>query len=249
MTQKGWKMPVEVAGLDETLYSLKNFAPDLYKDMLEEIDPAMQSISDRAKGMVRARISGLDTGWTSQGKEAKSRSSRKRGFPKYDPWKIRKGLGYDLGTSKRNRSGFVQTFILQNHSASGAIYETAGRKNPQGRAAFQQIDPSSPKTKFGALQGYEGTIKTKNYSYRRSTKEYASNNPFAGYQFVQALNNQQKLVSIGRGRKREGRLLYKAFYDDHGKVQDAVMKAIEKAKTRWQQRVSKAQYKSFDRAA
>jgi hypothetical protein len=27
------------------------------------------------------------------------------------------------------------------------------------------------------------------------------------------------------------------------------MKAIEKAKTRWQQRVSKAQYKSFDRAA
>jgi hypothetical protein len=71
----------------------------------------------------------------------------------------------------------------------------------------------------------------------------------AGYQFVKALDNQQKLVSIGRGRKREGRLLYKAFYDDQGKVQDAVMKAIEKAKNRWINRVSKAGYKSFDRAA
>jgi len=237
-------MPVEVAGLDETLYSLKNFAPDLYKDMLEEIDPAMQSISDRAKGMVRARVSGLDSGWTSQGREAKSRSSRKRGFPKYDPWKIRKGLGYDLGTSKRNRSGFVQTFILQNHSAAGAIYETAGRKNPQGRSSFVNISGD----KKGQVQGYEGTYKSLGKRSRK-TGQYASNNPFAGYQFVTALNNQQKLVSIGRGRKKEGRLLYKAFYDDHGKVQDAVMKAIEKAKTRWQQRVSKAQYKSFDRAA
>jgi hypothetical protein len=238
-------MPVEVAGLDETIYSLKNFAPDLYKDMLEEIDPAMQSISDRAKGMVRARISGLDTGWTSQGREAKSRSSRKRGFPKYDPWKIRKGLGYDLGTTKRNRSGFVQTFILQNHSASGAIYETAGRKNPQGRAPFVNISGD----KKGKVQGYEGTYKSNQKFLRRKTGEYASNNPMAGYQFVKALDNQQKLVSIGRGRKREGRLLYKAFYDDQGKVQDAVMKAIEKAKNRWINRVSKAGYKSFDRAA
>lgn len=245
MTRKGQKMPVEVAGLDETLFSLKNFAPDLYREMLEKIEPEMQRVSDTAKGMVRARVSGLDTGWSSQGKAVKSRTERKRGFPKYDPWKIRKGLGYSLGASKRNKSGFIQTFILQNHSAAGAIFETAGRKNPNGRAPFMTLSEG----KEGKVQGDEGTYKYNQQKLRRKTGSYGSNNPFAGAQFVQAIDAQQKLVSIGKGRKRQGRLMYKAFYDDQGKVQDAVLKAIEAAKLTWTKRVAGAQYKAFKKAA
>ena len=245
MTRKGQKMPVEVAGLDETLFSLKNFAPDLYREMLEKIQPEMARISDTAKGMVRARVIGLNTGWSTQGKEAKSRTERKRGFPKYDAFKIRKGLGYSLGTTKRNKSGFVQTFILQNHSAAGAIFETGGRKNPNGRSAMMSLSEG----KQGKVQGYEGTYKSNQQFLKRKTGSYGSNNPFAGYQFVQALNNRQKLVSIGKGRKRQGRLMYKAFYDDQGKVQDAVMKAIDAAKLKWTKRVAGASYKAFEKAA
>jgi hypothetical protein len=79
------------------------------------------------------------------------------------------------------------------------------------------------------VQGFEGTYKYKGKVRNRATRNYNSNNPFAGYQFVTAINDEAKLESIGRGRKNQGRLLYAAFAKDQGKVTKATFKAIDTA--------------------
>jgi hypothetical protein len=216
-------MPVEVKGIVEVQKALKKFAPDLYKEMNKEIRAAMRVVVKEAQGQVPDQITGL-SGWQDQGKQVVSRTAGKvRGFPKYNPNVIRKGLAYSLGRSRRNNAGFVNVYRLLNRSAAGAIYETAGRKNPQGRSPIQSVSSDS------FVQGFEGTYKYKGKVRNRATRNYNSNNPFAGYQFVTAINDEAKLESIGRGRKNQGRLLYAAFAKDQGKVTKATFKAIDTA--------------------
>ena len=216
-------MRVEVKGIVEVQKALKKFAPDLYKEMNKEIRAAMRVVVKEAQGQVPDQITGL-SGWQDQGKQVVSRTAGKvRGFPKYNPNVIRKGLGYSLGRSRRNSAGFVNVYRLLNRSAAGAIYETAGRKNPQGRSPIQSVSSDS------FVQGFEGTYKYKGKVRNRATRNYNSNNPFAGYQFVTAINDEAKLESIGRGRKNQGRLLYAAFAKDQGKVTKATFKAIDTA--------------------
>ncbi len=217
-------MPVEVKGIVEAQKALKKFAPDLYKEMNKEIRAAMRVVVEEARGNVPNQIQGL-SGWQDQGKEVVSRTAGKaRGFPKYNPDVIRKGLTYSLGRSRRNYSGFVNVYRLLNRSAAGAIYETAGRKNPNGRAPVQSTYYQNQIT-----QGTEGYYFYKGKKIARATRNYNSNNPFAGYQFVNAINDEARLESIGRGRKNQGRLLYAAFAKDQGKVTKATFKAIDTA--------------------
>jgi hypothetical protein len=217
-------MPVEVKGIVEVQKALKQFAPDLFKEMNKEIRDAMRVVAKDAQSNVPTRIQGL-SGWQDQGKVVVSRTAGKtRGFPKYNPLVIRKGIGYSLGRSRRNSAGFVNVYKLFNRSAAGAIFETAGRKNPQGRAPISSVGSQG----FEYVQGYEGTYRSKGIR-KRATRNFNSNNPFAGYQFVDAINNEAKLESIGRGRKNSGRLLFAAFKRDEGRVTKATFKAIDTA--------------------
>jgi hypothetical protein len=217
-------MPVEVKGIIEVQKALKKFAPDLYKEMNKEIRSAMREVVNEARTNVPNQIQGL-SGWQDQGKEVVSRTAGKaRGFPKYNPDVIRKGLTYSLGRSRRNYSGFVNVYRLLNRSAAGAIYETAGRKNPDGRAPVQSAIYQNQIT-----QGTEGYYFYKGKKIARATRNYNSNNPFAGYHFVNSIDDEARLESIGRGRKNKGRLLYAAFAKDQGKVTKATFKAIDTA--------------------
>jgi hypothetical protein len=217
-------MPVEVKGIVEVQKALKKFAPDLYKEMNKEIRSAMREVVNEARTNVPNQIQGL-SGWQDQGKEVVSRTAGKaRGFPKYNPDVIRKGLTYSLGRSRRNYSGFVNVYRLLNRSAAGAIYETAGRKNPDGRAPVQSAIYQNQIT-----QGTEGYYFYKGKKIARATRNYNSNNPFAGYHFVNSIDEEARLESIGRGRKNKGRLLYAAFAKDQGKVTKATFKAIDTA--------------------
>ncbi len=184
----------------------------------------MRVVVEDAKGKVPNEILGL-SGWQDQGKEVVSRTAGKaRGFPKYNAEVIRKGLTYSIGRSRVNRSGFVNTYRLLNRSAAGAIYETAGRKNPDGRAPVQSTYYQNAIT-----QGTEGYYFYKGKKIARATRNYNSNNPFAGYHFVNSIDKEAQLESIGKGRKNKGRLLYAAFARDQGKVTKATFKAIDKA--------------------
>jgi hypothetical protein len=218
-------MPAEAVGVKDVLAGLKFIDKDLQDRIRTAIDPLMRNVAAKARSFVPGNAEVL-SGWTKE----PNANINYRPFPKYDAGTIKAGIGYNSGDNQVFKNGFKVSNYVYNVSAPGRIYETAGRKNPQGRAPFQQIDPSLPGTTFGKVQGFEGKARAREYTYNKSTREYASNNPFAGYQFVTSmpgLTSQPKIKGVrGGGRKTKGRLIYKAWAQDSGKVYQAVLGAI-----------------------
>jgi hypothetical protein len=218
-------MPAEVVGVKDVLAGLSFIDEDMRERIRRAIDPLMRNVASKAKGFVPSNAEVL-SGWTKE----PNPEINYRPFPRYDAGVVKAGIGYNADDNQTFKNGFKVSNYVYNVSAPGRIYETTGRKNPQGRAPFQQIDPSRPNTTFGAVQGFEGRRRAREYTYNKSTREYASNNPFAGYQFVTsmpALTSQPKIKGVrGGGRKTKGRLIYKAWAQDSTKVYEAVLGAI-----------------------
>jgi hypothetical protein len=155
------------------------------------------------------------SGWTSA--SSSSNTTNYRHFPKYDQTEAKRGVKYSTTPSRPNRSGFVSLARIINGSAGGAIYETSGRKNPNGQ-------PSQASTR-GKFSDYIDT----------SNKVNKSLNPNAGKQFIDRANSIGQLVNakprqagqVGRAtRKMTGRVIFRAFAEDQGKVTAAIVKAI-----------------------
>jgi len=208
-------MPVEVVGVKDVLKGLEFIDEDMRQRIRTAIDPLMRGVALDAKRMVKQNSEVL-SGWT---KPISSPDIKYKPFPKYDANIVREGIGYNPGENKTFKNGFKVSNYVYNASRAGAIYEVAGRLNPQGRAPFQML-PSK-----GASGTY--TLKSKG---SKAFREYNSNNPFASQQFVAALEpvtSQPKIKDIrGGGRKTKGRLIYKAWASDSPKVYDAILKAI-----------------------
>ena len=218
-------MPVEVVGVKDVLKGLEFIDENMRQRIRTAIDPLMRGVASKAKAFAPGNSEVL-SGWS----KAPNPEVNYRPFPRYDANTVKAGIGYNSGENKTFQNGFKVSNYVYNVSAAGRIYETAGRNNPQGRAPFQQINLSTGNSPMGAVQGFEGTRRAKEYTYNKSTREYASNNPFAGYQFVTsmpALTQQPKIKGVrGAGRKGKGRLIYKAWAKDSPKVYDAILKAI-----------------------
>jgi hypothetical protein len=118
-------MPTEVVGAVALRKALKQYAPDLAKELTKELGGVLKPIVNEARSFVP--VTSPMSGW------AKPETSRGGRFPKYDSKEIRSGIVYKTTPSKPNRAGFVNTVRIQNKSMQGAIYETAGRKNGQGQ--------------------------------------------------------------------------------------------------------------------
>lgn len=154
-------MPVVVEGIVGLRKALRNYAPDLQKQMDTEIRLAMKEIIKDARSRVPDTTRLYN--WQDTGKERKSRTGRERAFPAYNPSLIRRGMTYSLGKQRRNRAGFVSLFTLFNKSAIGAIVETAGRANPYGSSRSQSNNPDAGRNfnitlsnQVGALRSYKG---------------------------------------------------------------------------------------------
>ena len=204
-------MPVEVVGVKDVLKGLEFIDEDMRQRIRTAIDPLMRGVAFKAKGFVKGNDDVL-SGW------AKA-SGNPGTFPKYDAGVVRAGIGYNPGENKTFRNGFKVSNYVYNASRPGAIYEVAGRLNPQGRAPFE----------FRTSKGEGGTY-TKKSARSRALQQYNSSNPFASQQFVAALEPvtaQPKIKDIrAGGRKTKGRLIYKAWAEDSTKVYDAILKAI-----------------------
>jgi len=207
-------MPVELKGGVQLRKALKKFEPDLAKMTTKEMSAALKPITNKARGFMPATGSML-SGWTSATSSAETTNYRH--FPKYDQAEAKRGVKYSTTPSKPNRRGFVSLARIINSSAAGAIYETAGRKNPSGQ-------PSQASTK-GIYSDYIDT----------SNKVNKSLNPNAGKQFIGRANSLGALVNARprqqgqRGhvsRKMTGRVIFRAFAEDQGRVTAAVVKAI-----------------------
>ena len=212
-------MPEQVIGINKLRRALVDFTGDFAYETQQELAALLAPIALKARGFMPSTIN--LSGW---------QEGTQKGKWEYRAWnaaEARAGVGYSTAPSRPNRKGFTTLARIVNASAAGAIYETAGRKNPEGRKQSSQI-----------------TVKKSYYSYeytRKGTKkESGSRNPYAGAQFIDALNEQGLIVDANsrtgvgrRGRKMKGRAIFRAWKEDGGKTNAAVNKAIEASKSKF----------------
>jgi len=219
-------MPTEVKGAVELRKALREFTPDLAKETQKEIGAVLKPITAKARGFIPS-TSPL-SGWAKEGNG--TWGSRLQ----WSSGEAKRGIGYKATPSKPNRSGFRSLARIINASPSGSIYETAGRLHPQGR-------PQAPMSAVVAPRHPDFGKMTRSGNKNQSM----SNNPNAGQQFVDALNSTGKIVNAyqraegqrGRAsRKMKGRAIFRAWAEDQGKTQAAVIKAIEKSKIEFEKR-------------
>ena len=207
-------MPVNVSGIKEMKKALGLVDKDLLKEVQGEIRAAMIPIRDKARGYAPADSAVL-SGWTKSA--GLIGPMRYRTFPKYNQQQVIEGIKYSAGANKRNSKGWSANNYVSNISAPGAIYETAGRKNPNGA---QWI-------------GLKADINNKEISH--------SLNPQAGAQFIAAMPGlvnarPQGMVGNNRGYKQKGRLVFRAAAEEQGKAMGHILKALEKTATTFKRR-------------
>jgi hypothetical protein len=142
------------------------------------------------------------------------RSFSEAKFPMYDVNVVRKGISYKTSPSRANSRGFSALAAIENKSAIGAIIETAGRKNKDGQP---WVGPGK-------------NVGQKRYSH--------SVNDEAGKQFIKNLGKiygEKKTSGIGDKR---GRLIYRAWSEQNGKVIAAYFKAVENVTAKFNKRTS-----------
>jgi hypothetical protein len=209
-------MPVEVVGVKDVLKGLSFIDTDMRRRVVAAIDPLMRGVASKAKGFVPANTDVL-SGWTKAGTGTGK-------FPKYDAGIAKAGIGYNPGSNKTFSNGFKVYNFVYNASRPGAIYEVAGRLNPQGRAPFE----------FRTSKGDGGTYTLK-APRSKALSEFGSNNAFASQQFIAAMpkvTSQPKIAGMrGGGRKTKGRLVYKAWAEDSPRIYEAIQKAINATAT------------------
>jgi hypothetical protein len=143
--------------------ALRRFAPDLEKALKKEIASVLKPVVRQARGFVPSTAP--LSGWA-------PRAFNEGFFPVYRASEIKARIGYKTTASKANSKGFTSQASIFNASRAGAIYESAGRANPQGQVWV----------------GPKGT-----------GKGSRSRNPNAGRQFIDAMPPLTGSLK-GRGR-------------------------------------------------
>ena len=206
-------MPVVIEGIKEVLGGLDVIDEEMRRRIVFITEPMMRRVAAKAQGYVPGNQDVL-SGWA---KPISSPDIKYKPFPKYDAAVARTGIGYNRGENKTFANGWKVASYVYNASRPGAIYEVAGRLNPEGRAPFTFKHEGS------------GTY-VKKSARSRALQEYKSNNPFASQQFVAALpkvTSQPKIKDIrGGGRKTKGRLIYRAWAEDSPDIYRAVIRAV-----------------------
>jgi hypothetical protein len=139
-------MPTEVKGVIALRKALNAYAPDLAKELTAEITQSLKVIQKSARGFVPSSAPGGLYNWdrvSTAKPETFNTSGRLRPFPRYDAATIKRGIVYRTGYGKPNSRGFRSLFRVKNMSAAGAIYEKAGRLNPNGSPASKSNNPTA----------------------------------------------------------------------------------------------------------
>jgi hypothetical protein len=199
-------MPTEVKGLIEFKKALKDYAPNLGEQLDTQMGIALGGVVKKAQSYVPA--SSPLSNWSYRKRTeffTNAEGKKVRKFPLYNSARIVKDIQYSGTPRRANKNGFKAVYYIINKSAAGAIYETAGRKNPNGQPWV----------------GRKGDPNDHGVSH--------SNNPNAGAQFIQAFGQiyQGNIESsTKRGRYMKGRLIFRAWAEDGGKANAAALTAI-----------------------
>ena len=159
-------MPTELKGASSFRKALKKFAPDLDKEVREEMLGFLKPLVKKAKGFMPSD-SDMPSGFVKH--EVKTSK-----FPMYDSRAAKRGIGYKMTATRPNSKGWSQTVSIHNKTAAGAIYETAGRKSGivgnftprlpgtlegarkvSGRSIFKSLAQDEGKAKAGIIKALE----------------------------------------------------------------------------------------------
>lgn len=221
-------MSVELKGVKQMRKALRLYTPELAKETTKEMARALKPIVAKARGYLPAPNDLL----SNMLRQNKGRGFY-RPFPAYDYAEAKRGIKYSTSPSRPNRRGFSYAASIYNASASGAIVEVAGRKSGLGGRPVNQM-----------TTGYKSSTDQKRVRVRGTDKSRsASFNPNAGAQFIKAIGGQLVQIYTQRaGRpthKRKGRLIFRAWAEDQGKANAAVIIALETASKKFRDRTSK----------
>ena len=223
-------LEAKVEGGYNLFVALENYDKDLSINLKNQFVEYLKPVVNKARSYIptRAPLSG----W---GKGAKSPDTNYRPFPSFNYFEAKRGIDFRSGNVIPDSKGFVYGAIIYNASASGAIYEVAGRKNPQGRFPAQDIYRKQYANPYG--------VNPRNPQSIKGTRDYKSNNPFASYQFINALPPIPPAAKSGRrGRpsnKMRGRAIFRAYAETNGQVRAKVIKAMELTETEFRKRMQK----------
>ena len=198
-------MPAEVKGLIELKKALKDYAPNLAVQLDDQMALALGGVVKKAQSYVPN--DSPVSNWSYR-KRSEKNAEGLRKFPLFNAARVVKNIKYSSTPRKTNRRGFKAVYFIINKSAEGAIYETAGRKNPSGQPWV----------------GRKGDPRNHDISH--------SNNPNAGADFIQAMGELKQgniESSTKRGRYMKGRLIFRAWAEDGGKANAAALTAIYNA--------------------
>jgi hypothetical protein len=218
-------MPVSVKGGIELRKALKQFTPDLAKDTQKQLGVLLKPITAKARGFIPSNAP--LSGW--------GKTSIDGTFPEWRAGVAKRGVGYKTTPSKPNRQGWRSLARIVNASPEGAIYETAGRVNAHGRDQNEMV-------RVNALfhKNYGKIIRASDKTKSRS------NNPGAGEMFIDAMNQYSEIAdaralgTTGRpSRKMKGRAIFRAWKEEGGKTNAAVIKAIEDSRDKFYAAVGK----------
>lgn len=114
-------MSVAIYGLRDVQRAMRQFAPDLKKEMDKQIRAALQPVRSRAQASVPGTVM---SGWKNWQGERLA----------WDPRKVKSGIRIAQGGRGRAGTGVKVAWKLTNVSAVGSIVEVAGRKNAGGNS-------------------------------------------------------------------------------------------------------------------
>ena len=117
----------KIVGLDETVRALRKFDPDALKEMNKTIYQAMKIAQIDARRLA-PEASPL-SGW------ARPVKAGKWDRLTFRPKPVKTGIRTKIDRARKRGTWTSKAYLLINSNPAGAIYETAGRKNPQGRNA------------------------------------------------------------------------------------------------------------------
>ena len=189
---------VKVTGYSETVALLKKFDKDSLKIMNKEIYQILKAVQLDARGQVpNAAPAGLSNwGKTSGGAW---------GGREYTPNGVRMGIKSKIDRQRVKGMWTSKTAFITQSDAAGAIYETAGRKNPKGQPHLKVAQGGK---RGGAVKGYSN-----------------SNNPEAGAWFNKQIARQSGLLVRGK----QGRIITKTVDDRAPYIENEMRDVIARA--------------------
>ena len=211
-------MPIEISGLDETLKAMRQFEPDLANNLNKEIRAALTPIQRKAQGYAKSDLPGVSNWMT----HFKSKKITKES----SVFAIKAGTFPKYNASIVRRG--IKVFI--------------GRTTPN-RNGFVTFYRLSNTTAAGAIMETAGRKNPRGQEWKpkAGSHNYShSRNPEAGMHFINSLGQ-----SAGTD-KMKGRLIFRAWNENHGLALTRVVKAVEATVVQFHRR---ADAQSLKRAA